>query len=188
MSCFSSSSWFPDFAQYVRDSSGPSTSTVLNAMSAHPRYKPTTTYIILILNQSRCYNFFSFVFSCVSRTAENGSTAQHVGNVWNHVRECVQCKLIQGYHTSSLTTCINVCIYLNFCPLSLETLPVLWPLCPARPPMRASSRKGGLLQLWQPDAQTQSLPSQRHTQGQQVSSENGPCDGLNLFRFNICTT
>lgn len=41
-----------DFALCVRDSSCPSTSTVLNAMSARPRYKTTTTYHI----------FSSFIF------------------------------------------------------------------------------------------------------------------------------
>lgn len=56
------------------------------------------------------------MFSCVSRMAENGSIAQHVGNVWNHVRECVQCKLIQGYYTSNLTTYINLCIFFKFLP------------------------------------------------------------------------
>lgn len=34
-----------DFAPYVRGSSGPSTSTVLNAMSAHPRYTSSTTCV-----------------------------------------------------------------------------------------------------------------------------------------------
>lgn len=68
-----------------------------------------------------------------------------------------------------------MCVYFIFSPpLSLETLPVLWPLCPPGPPMCARWKTGGLLQLWQPGAQTQSLPSQRQTQDQQVGSQNSP--------------
>lgn len=171
-----------DFAQCVRDSSGPSTSTVLSATSAHPRYKPTSIHFILIsLIKAKCVTS-SPPPPCVSRTAENGSTAQLAGSVWSHVSESVSPSLqieTSGLNWSGLAKCLTR--YINasmswhdiFCPLSLETLPGLWPLCPAGPPMRASWRKRGLLQLWQPGAQTQSMPRQRRPQDQQVSSEGG---------------
>lgn len=121
---------------------------------------------------------------CVSRTAVSGSTAQHVGNVWNHV--CIfihkSCQMHLKF-SFWITFCILVIILLHFVPPSMETLSVLWPLCPSRPPMWPRPRKGGLLQLWQPGAQTQRLPSQRLTQDQQVSSENR--ERIKYFRLNI---
>lgn len=59
---------------------------------------------------------------------------------------------------------------------SLETLPVLCSLCPPGPPMWAESGEGsgGLLQLWQPGAQAQGLPSQRLTQSQQQEQVSTP--------------
>lgn len=70
-----------------------------------------------------------------------------------------------------------------FSPLSVETLPVLRSLRPSRPPVRSRSSAGGLLQLWQPGTQAQSVPAQRWPQGWKVSSP----DGSSLKRINVNT-
>lgn len=62
-----------------------------------------------------------------------------------------------------------------FSPLSLETLPVLQPLCPPGPPVWPRPSTGGLLQLRQSGTQAASVPAQRRTQGRQVSAHHASC-------------
>ncbi|XP_068164429.1 rRNA N6-adenosine-methyltransferase ZCCHC4 isoform X2 [Antennarius striatus] len=89
--------------------------------------------------------------------------------VWSLNKHCSRCNVCpskdgrEWKHCSLCDTCVKPCI--------LETLPGLWTLRAAGPPVWTPPGGGRLLQLWQPGAQTQIVSNQRPPQGPQASEQ-----------------
>lgn len=88
------------------------------------------SYMLHVWLKKRTCNYVTVLVLPVYRTAESGSTAQSVKNVWNHVSNVIPADTVKW-----LNWLLNFMLWLkwavikDFSPLSLETLSVLWPVC-----------------------------------------------------------
>lgn len=107
---------------------------------------------ILFLNWKGTASSFRWIFACHNLYF----LCLQDGREWKHCSTCVKCvkpcrsinhrcKLMCSYWFHVTLPIYFLWIYLNIFPVSLGALPVLWPLCPARPPMYHPWREGGLL-------------------------------------------